>query len=63
MENIEQLIIEKAKQLIKQDFMQYPEFDESLEFTIKDAITFLITNQMGDIESSLVYDFVISKLK
>lgn len=63
MENIEQLIIEKAKQLIKEDFMQYPFYDEDELFTINDAITFFVARELDEVESSEVFDFITSKLK
>lgn len=56
---MENLIIEIARDIVKKDFMQYSDFDDDLEFTLKDALTVLICNDR-DIESDEVFDFINS---
>jgi len=60
---IENLIIEKAKEMMKADFMQYPDYDESIPFTLLDAITVIIAQHVNDVDTCEIYDFLTSKLK
>lgn len=55
---MEDLIIQKAIEIVKADFMQYPDFDESLEFSFKDALTVLISQHLEDEPTDQIYDFV-----
>jgi hypothetical protein len=52
------LIIQKALEVVRTDFMQYPDFDEELEFTFNDALTVLLSQYIDEVDSSEIYDFV-----
>lgn len=60
---MENLIIEKAKEMIKSDFMQYPDYDESISFTFLDAMTVILAQTIEDIDTCEIYDFLQSKFK
>jgi hypothetical protein len=55
---MEDLIIQKAIEIVKADFMQYPDYDEDLIFTLKDALTVLIGEHLEDEPSEEIYDFI-----
>ena len=66
MNPIEKLIIDKAVNICKTDFMQYPDFDEDIELTLIDAITVIITHDEDhdtEIESDKVYNFLCNKFE
>lgn len=52
------LIIQKALEIVKADFMQYQDFDEAQGLTLKEALTVLIGEHLEDVESSEIYDFI-----
>ena len=60
---MEELIIEKAKEMIKADFMQYPDYDESIPFTFLDAMTAILAQTIEDIDTCEIFDFLQSKFK
>lgn len=60
---MEELIIEKALNLIGSDFMQYSEFEDSLPFTFLDAMTVILAQTIEDIDTCEIYDFLESKFK
>jgi len=60
---MENLIIEKAIEIIKSDFMQYPDYDESIPFTFLDAITAILAQTIEDVNTCEIYDFLQSKFK
>lgn len=60
---MENLIIEKAREMIKSDFMQYPEYDETIELTLLDAITAILAQVVNDVDTCEIYDFLTTKLK
>lgn len=60
---MENLIIEKAKEMIKSDFMQYPDYDESIPFTFLDAMTAILAQTIDEIDTCEIYDFLQSKFK
>jgi hypothetical protein len=60
---MENLIIEKAREMIKSDFMQYPDYDETIELTLLDAITAILAQELDEIDTCEIYDFLITKLK
>lgn len=60
---MEQLIIKKAIDLMKSDFMQYPDYDESIEISLLDAITVLLSQSITDIDTCEIYDFLTTKFK
>lgn len=60
---MEELIIAKALEIVKSDFMQFPDFDETLEFTIKDGLTILIGTHLVDEGSHDIYDYLNSLIK
>lgn len=55
---MEQLIINKALEIIKTDFMQYPDFDDTIDFTLLDAITVILSQYVDDVDTCEIYDFV-----
>lgn len=59
---MEKLIINKAIDLIKSDFMQYPDYDETIEMSLLDAITVLLSQHIDDIDTCEIYDFLTTKI-
>lgn len=63
---MEDKIIELAKRLAEQNFMDYPEFDTDQEITLEEALTVIImeteSELVDELESHKVYDFITSKL-
>lgn len=57
---MEEKLITLAREVAKLSFMNYPDYDEDLEFTLADALTLLVMENVGeeDIESVEVYDFL-----
>jgi hypothetical protein len=60
---MENIIINKAIELMKSDFMQYPDYDDTIELTLLDAITVLLSQHIDDIDTCEIYDFLATKLK
>jgi len=60
---MENLIIEKAKEMIKSDFMQYSDYDETIELTLLDAIIVLLSQHIDDIDTCEILNFLTTKFK
>lgn len=58
----EEIIIQKALELIKADFMSYPDFDDTVEFGFKDAVTILLSEHFPDTDTCIIYDFLCTKI-
>ena len=56
---MEQIIINKAIELMKSDFMQYPDYDETIEFGVLDAIAVLLS-QTVDCDTCEIYDYLLT---
>ncbi len=62
---MEAFIIQKAKDICKRDFMTYPDYDESIEMYLADALTILIVEQLDnddEVDISEIYDFISEKV-
>ena len=57
---MEQIIINKAIEIMKSDFMQYPDYDETIEFTLLDAITVVLSQHIEDIDTCEIYNFLLT---
>lgn len=60
---MENLIINAGIELMKSDFMQYPDYDPTIEISLLDAITVLLSQTIDDFDTCDIYDFLQSKLK
>lgn len=58
---IKKMIIEKAHEIIKNDFMQYPEEVDKLN--LKGALTVILSEHLTDLNSSYIYEFLNAKIK
>jgi hypothetical protein len=59
-------LIEKAKEVMKSDFMQYPDYDPEIEITLHDAIVILIAENFEhdqEFNSAELFDFITEKIK
>jgi hypothetical protein len=61
--SIEDRIISAMKDFCKKDFMNRPEFEPDLEYTLADALTLFISEAMPDEDGASIYDFINSKLR
>ena len=59
---MEEIIIAKALEIIKADFMAYPDFDDTVEFDFKDAVTIILSEHLPDIDTCEIYDFLCEKI-
>lgn len=62
-EGIEGEIIDKAREIVKTDFMQYPDYDPSIPTYLCDALTIIVSEQFPDMETDKLYDFLDNKIK
>ena len=63
---MEEKLIALAHTICKASFMDYPDYDEDIELTLADALTILVSENVGnddDIESDKLFDFIEEKLK
>ena len=60
---MEELIITKAIELMKSDFMQFPDYDETIEITLLDAVTVILSQTIDEIDTCEIYEFLLTKLK
>ncbi len=54
-------LIELARKICKENFMNYPDYDENIQLNLSDALTIIIQESVGhndDIESAELYDFI-----
>jgi hypothetical protein len=61
-DSTEYQIIQKARQLMKNDFMQFPDYDPHVRTYLADALMILLTEQLEEIPQDKVYDFFDAKL-
>lgn len=61
-EGMEQKIINAMVKHCKADFMNRPDFDDSLDYDLAGAITVFLADAMPDEDESSIYDFIKSKL-
>jgi hypothetical protein len=61
--DMEELIIAKAIEFCKADFMQYPDFDDTIPLSLADAITIFLSQELEEIPTEEIYDFIDNKLK
>lgn len=61
--SIEDRIISAMKEFCKKDFMNRPDFDDSLEYDLASALTVFISDAMPDEDEAKIFDFINSKLK
>lgn len=62
-ESMEQKIINAMKDFCKKDFMNRPDFDDSLDYDLAGAITVFLSDAMPDEDEASIYDFIKSKLR
>jgi len=60
---MEKLIIEKAREICKTDFMQYPDYDPDIEMSLGDAITVMVSQFVDEVDTCEIYDFITEKLE
>lgn len=60
--SIEDRIISAMKDFCKKDFMNRPDFDDSLDYDLASALTVFISDAMPDEDEASIYDFINSKL-
>lgn len=63
MNPIGKIIIEKAREIVKNDFMQYTDYDDNDEITLTGALTIILSEHLTDLDSSYIYDFLNAKIK
>jgi hypothetical protein len=61
-EGIEGTIIDKAREIMKNDFMQYPDYDPSIPTYLCDALTILISQHLEEESTNEIYDFLETKI-
>lgn len=62
-EGMEDKIINAMKDFCKKDFMNRPDFDDSLDYDLAGAITVFLADSMPDEDEASIYDFIKSKLR
>jgi hypothetical protein len=62
-EGMEDKIINAMKEFCKKDFMNRPDFDDSLDYDLASALTVFIADAMPDEDEASIYDFIKSKLR
>jgi hypothetical protein len=60
---MEYKIINAMKDFCKKDFMNRPDFDDSLEYDLASALTVFLSDAMPDEDEAQIFDFINSKLK
>ena len=60
---MEELIIIKAREICKTDFMQYPDYDPDIEMSLGDAITVMVSQFVDEVDTCEIYDFITEKLE
>ena len=63
MNPIEKIIIEKAREIVENDFMQYTDYNDNDEITLTVALTIILNEHLTDLDSSYIYDFLNAKIK
>lgn len=62
-ESIEGQIIAVARDIMKTDFMQYPDFDPSTPTYLCDALTIIVSQHLEDVGSHEIYDLLKKQIK
>lgn len=55
-EGIEGQIIDKAREIVSTDFMQYPDYDSSIPTSLSDALTIIVSQHLEDVDTAEIYD-------
>jgi hypothetical protein len=62
MKSIERKIIAKAREIMKADFMQYPDYDPSIPTYLCDALTILVSQHLEEESTNDIYDLLESRI-
>lgn len=63
---MENVIIEKAKEICRVGFMDYPDYDESIPMSLGDALTILVFEHFDhdtDVDVNELYEFISNKVE
>jgi hypothetical protein len=60
---MEDKIINAMKDFCKKDFMNRPDFDDSLDYDLASALTVFISDAMPDEDEGKIFEFINSKLR